>query len=67
MSVVNAAATDDAILTCDSGTIATWAARHRTIRGDVRARASWPLSPAPGPVLRAAGGGAPASRRSRRT
>ena len=34
MSVVNAAATDDAILTCDSGTIATWAARHWTIRGD---------------------------------
>jgi pyruvate dehydrogenase (quinone) len=33
MSVVNAAATDDAILTCDSGTIATWAARHWTIRG----------------------------------
>jgi pyruvate dehydrogenase (quinone) len=27
-------ATDDAILTCDSGTIATWAARHWTIRGD---------------------------------
>jgi pyruvate dehydrogenase (quinone) len=24
---------DDAILTCDSGTIATWAARHGTIRG----------------------------------
>jgi pyruvate dehydrogenase (quinone) len=34
MSVVNEAATDDAILTCDSGTIATWAARHWTIRGD---------------------------------
>jgi pyruvate dehydrogenase (quinone)/pyruvate oxidase len=34
MSVVNAAAADDAILTCDSGTIATWAARHWTIRGD---------------------------------
>jgi pyruvate dehydrogenase (quinone) len=33
MSVVNAAAADDAILTCDSGTIATWAARHGTIRG----------------------------------
>ena len=27
-------AADDAILTCDSGTIATWAARHWTIRGD---------------------------------
>ncbi|HEY2793863.1 MAG TPA: thiamine pyrophosphate-binding protein, partial [Micromonosporaceae bacterium] len=26
-------AADDAILTCDSGTIATWAARHFTIRG----------------------------------
>jgi pyruvate dehydrogenase (quinone) len=30
------AATDDAILTCDSGTIATWAARHWTIRGNRR-------------------------------
>ena len=36
MSVVNAAAAEDAILTCDSGTIATWAARHWTIRGDRR-------------------------------
>jgi pyruvate dehydrogenase (quinone) len=27
-------ATDDAILTCDSGTVATWAARHFDIRGD---------------------------------
>jgi thiamine pyrophosphate-dependent acetolactate synthase large subunit-like protein len=34
MSVVNEAAADDAVLTCDSGTIATWAARHWTIRGD---------------------------------
>ncbi len=34
MSVVNGAAAGDAILTCDSGTIATWAARHWTIRGD---------------------------------
>ncbi|HEY1706147.1 MAG TPA: thiamine pyrophosphate-dependent enzyme [Trebonia sp.] len=33
MAAVNEAATDDAILTCDSGTIATWAARHWTIRG----------------------------------
>ncbi|KAB8193006.1 pyruvate oxidase [Nonomuraea phyllanthi] len=33
MSVLNQLATDDAILTCDSGTIATWAARHWTIRG----------------------------------
>lgn len=32
MSVVDRAATSDAILTCDSGTIATWAARHWTIR-----------------------------------
>jgi pyruvate dehydrogenase (quinone) len=34
MAEVNDLATDDAILTCDSGTIATWAARHWTIRGD---------------------------------
>ncbi|BFU45336.1 thiamine pyrophosphate-dependent enzyme [Krasilnikovia sp. MM14-A1004] len=27
-------ATDDAVLCCDSGTIATWAARHWRIRGD---------------------------------
>jgi pyruvate dehydrogenase (quinone) len=27
-------ATDDAVLTCDSGTIATWAARHWHIRGN---------------------------------
>ena len=27
-------AADDAIMTCDSGTIATWAARHWTIRAD---------------------------------
>jgi len=33
MSVVDALAAEDAILTCDSGTIATWAARHWTIRG----------------------------------
>jgi pyruvate dehydrogenase (quinone)/pyruvate oxidase len=26
-------ATDDAVLTCDSGTVATWAARHWNIRG----------------------------------
>jgi pyruvate dehydrogenase (quinone) len=32
MRCVNHSATDDAILTCDSGTIATWAARHWTIR-----------------------------------
>lgn len=30
---VDEAASDDAILTCDSGTIATWSARHWTIRG----------------------------------
>ncbi|MER5333655.1 thiamine pyrophosphate-dependent enzyme [Micromonospora sp. NPDC002717] len=33
ISCIDAAATSDAILTCDSGTIATWAARHWTIRG----------------------------------
>lgn len=27
-------AAEDAVMTCDSGTIATWAARHWTIRGD---------------------------------
>lgn len=30
---LDALATDDAVLTCDSGTIATWAARHWQIRG----------------------------------
>ncbi|WP_433222593.1 thiamine pyrophosphate-dependent enzyme [Dactylosporangium sp. CS-047395] len=30
---LDALSTDDAILTCDSGTIATWAARHWQIRG----------------------------------
>ncbi|MET7747518.1 thiamine pyrophosphate-dependent enzyme [Micromonospora sp. NPDC005367] len=34
MGCVDEAAADDAILTCDSGTIATWSARHWTIRGD---------------------------------
>jgi pyruvate dehydrogenase (quinone)/pyruvate oxidase len=34
VSVIDDLAADDAILTCDSGTIATWAARHWTIRGD---------------------------------
>ncbi|WP_214110440.1 thiamine pyrophosphate-binding protein [Acrocarpospora catenulata] len=34
VSVIDDLATDDAILTCDSGTIATWAARYWTIRGD---------------------------------
>ncbi|MEU5867585.1 thiamine pyrophosphate-dependent enzyme [Nonomuraea sp. NPDC047529] len=33
MAVLDDLASDDAILTCDSGTIATWAARHWTIRG----------------------------------
>ncbi len=33
MSVIDRHASNDAILTCDSGTIATWAARHWTIRG----------------------------------
>src|ERR1700749_3731233 len=34
MGVIDDLAADDAILTCDSGTIATCAARHWTIRGD---------------------------------
>ncbi|HEY9391275.1 MAG TPA: thiamine pyrophosphate-binding protein [Mycobacteriales bacterium] len=34
IGLVDDMAADDAILTCDSGTIATWAARHWTIRGD---------------------------------
>jgi len=34
MSVIDRLAMDDAILTSDSGTIATWAARHFTIRGN---------------------------------
>jgi pyruvate dehydrogenase (quinone) len=33
IGVVDRLAADDAILACDSGTIATWAARHWTIRG----------------------------------
>jgi pyruvate dehydrogenase (quinone)/pyruvate oxidase len=33
VAVLDELAADDAILTCDSGTIATWAARHWTIRG----------------------------------
>jgi pyruvate dehydrogenase (quinone) len=33
MACIDDLATNDAILTCDSGTIATWAARHWTIRG----------------------------------
>jgi pyruvate dehydrogenase (quinone) len=36
MSLIDELATDDAVLTCDSGTIATWAARGWTIRGDRR-------------------------------
>ncbi len=36
MGCIDQASADDAILTCDSGTIATWAARHWTIRGDRR-------------------------------
>jgi len=36
MGVIDELASDDAVLTCDSGTIATWAARHWTIRGDRR-------------------------------
>ncbi len=34
MRVIDRLATDDAILSTDSGTIATWAARHFDIRGD---------------------------------
>ena len=34
VSVLDELAADDAILTCDSGTIATWAARHWHIRAD---------------------------------
>ena len=34
MAVIDRLAADDAILTSDSGTIATWAARHFTIRGE---------------------------------
>jgi len=34
MSVIDRHAASNAILTCDSGTIATWAARHWTIRAD---------------------------------
>jgi pyruvate dehydrogenase (quinone)/pyruvate oxidase len=33
VSVLDELAADDAVMTCDSGTIATWAARHWTIRG----------------------------------
>jgi pyruvate dehydrogenase (quinone) len=36
MAMISQLAADDAILTCDSGTIATWAARHWTIRGERR-------------------------------
>jgi len=34
MGLIDELATDDAVLTCDSGTIATWAARGWTIGGD---------------------------------
>ncbi|MGI5288928.1 thiamine pyrophosphate-dependent enzyme [Nonomuraea polychroma] len=33
VSILDELAADDAIMTCDSGTVATWAARHWTIRG----------------------------------
>jgi len=36
MAAIDRLAADDAILACDSGTIATWAARHFHIRGDRR-------------------------------
>jgi len=49
MSVIDRLADDEAILTCDSGTVATWAARHWTIRGDRRFYLSGTLaSMAPG-------------------
>jgi pyruvate dehydrogenase (quinone) len=34
VSLLDELAADDAVLTCDSGTIATWAARHWSIRGE---------------------------------
>ena len=34
VGVIDQLAADDAIMTCDSGTIATWAARHWTIKGE---------------------------------
>jgi pyruvate dehydrogenase (quinone)/pyruvate oxidase len=34
MGVIDRLASDDALLSADSGTIATWSARHWTIRGD---------------------------------
>jgi pyruvate dehydrogenase (quinone) len=34
VSVLDELAADDAVLTCDSGTIATWAARHWHVRGE---------------------------------
>jgi pyruvate dehydrogenase (quinone) len=34
VSVLDELAADDAVLTCDSGTIATWAARHWHVRGN---------------------------------
>ncbi|HEY9481758.1 MAG TPA: thiamine pyrophosphate-dependent enzyme [Micromonosporaceae bacterium] len=34
VSLLDRLAANDAVLTCDSGTIATWAARHWQIRGD---------------------------------
>lgn len=34
IGLIDELATDDAILTCDSGTVATWAARHWTIRSE---------------------------------
>jgi pyruvate dehydrogenase (quinone)/pyruvate oxidase len=36
VAVLNELCADDAIMTCDSGTIATWAARHWDIRGERR-------------------------------
>jgi thiamine pyrophosphate-dependent acetolactate synthase large subunit-like protein len=49
MRLIDRFATDDAILSCDSGTIATWSARHFDIRGDRRYMISGNLaSMAPG-------------------
>ena len=44
MHVIDRLADNDAILTSDSGTIATWAARHFTIRDDAPStcRGTWP-------------------------
>ena len=50
MRAIDRAATDDAVLTCDSGTIATWAARHFDIRGDRQFYLSGNLAGRNGPL-----------------